>query len=146
MTHTIRLNKEKPYVSILAAIAGGLGIIVMIYCLWVGIFDNAFYFFISIMYSTLYLSIALRLWKNPRIVITDDLIEVYGNFVQPSQKIEWDNISAISFAPYQIDFTLHGEQSEESIILNSGIPEKSIEVKEAVAEVAAEKGIPVEGG
>lgn len=80
---------------------------------------------------------------SPKIVLTDKHLTIKKSFWQSGLKIEWSELTSITFKPYQIDFQLSKELYIFEYETNA---ETSLEIKKSIRDYAVSKEIEVIGG
>lgn len=79
----------------------------------------------------------------PKVLLNEDYIHIKKSFWKPAKQLKWNNVSAINYQSYQIDFRLNKETYSFTYNTSS---HTSIEIKRAIRELAENKGIEVIGG
>ena len=79
----------------------------------------------------------------PRISIDENVILCKTSFFRKGYQIKWIDIKSIEFNPYQVDFVLENKTENLTYDTNADV---SIDIKEALREVAEAKNIEIIGG
>jgi hypothetical protein len=79
----------------------------------------------------------------PKISINDDIIEYKTSLFKNARHIKWQDVHAIEFSSYRVDFKL--ANTTETLVYEANA-DVSIEIKESLREFAEAKNIEVVGG
>ena len=80
---------------------------------------------------------------SPKLKIDDDSVELKTSLFKKGIKVKWQEIQSVSFKPYRVDFKV---ADTVEVITYDTTSDISIEIKEALREIAEKKNIEVIGG
>lgn len=79
----------------------------------------------------------------PKVVIDEESIEIREEMFKNSRLIDWHDIQTITFEPFVLTFLLKDNTLEQAVLNTDA--SISIQIKQAIREIAEKKSIPVIG-